>query len=156
MVRALPYVIPIALALFALIDLSRSSAVERAEIHPLAWAAIIVLLPVVGPVAWILVSRQRAAAARQGGSAGGAGPVRPGPTRPPRRSGPVAPDDDPDFLWRLEQERRRRAREAGTGTGGTAGTAGTVGTGGTAGTDSPGADEDPTRDGTKDGDGSAA
>lgn len=110
MVRALPYVIPIALALFALIDLSRSTSVERAEIHPAAWVAIIVLLPVIGPVAWIAVSRQRAAAAR---SAGTAGPSRPGPARPkPRRTGPVAPDDDPDFLWRLEQDRRRRAKGA--------------------------------------------
>lgn len=142
MVRALPYVIPIALALFALIDLSRSSAVERAEIHPLAWAAIIVLLPVVGPVAWILVSRQRAAAARQAGGAGGAaGPVRPGPTRPPRRSGPVAPDDDPDFLWRLEQERRRRARGQAPDAGGT---------------DPADGSDDPTKDETKDGDGNAA
>lgn len=33
----------------------------------------------------------------------------PRPTRrePPR---PVAPDDDPDFLWRLEAERRRSAK----------------------------------------------
>ncbi|WP_199425013.1 PLD nuclease N-terminal domain-containing protein [Actinotalea solisilvae] len=151
MVRALPYVIPIALALFALIDLSRSSAVERAEIHPLAWAAIIVLLPVVGPVAWILVSRQRAAAARHGGSAGPSGPARPGPARPPRRSGPVAPDDDPDFLWRLEQERRRRARETG-GTGGPTGTSADDADGSRGTRGAP----DETRDETKDGDGSPA
>ncbi|MBX9246237.1 PLDc_N domain-containing protein [Actinotalea ferrariae] len=121
MVRALPYIVPIALALFGLIDLSRSNAVERAGIHPLAWVAIIVLLPVVGPIAWIAVSRQRAAAARQAASGGGRGTARPAPGRPQtRRTGPLAPDDDPDFLWKLEQERRRQAR----GTGGAGGTTG--------------------------------
>lgn len=111
MVRALPYIVPIALALYALIDLSRSQVVERAGIRPLAWVAIIVLLPVVGPVAWIAVSRSR----RTGGTPRPAGPGRPNlpgaPTRPLRRTGPVAPDDDPDFLWRLGQQQRRRSGE---------------------------------------------
>ena len=108
MVRALPYIVPIALALYALIDLSRSQVVERAGIRPLAWVAMIVLLPVVGPVAWIAVSRSR----RVGGTSRPASPGRPsmpgGPVRPTRRPGPVAPDDDPDFLWRLEQQHRRQ------------------------------------------------
>lgn len=121
MVRALPYIVPLALALFALIDLSRSSSVERAEIHPAAWVAIIVLLPVIGPIAWIAVSRTRSAAARN--ASGGTTPPRPVPGRPgprPRRTGPVAPDDDPDFLWRLEQQqRRRRHTEGAPGTSGT-------------------------------------
>lgn len=35
------------------------------------------------------------------------------PSRPVRREQPrpIAPDDDPDFLWRLEAERRRRAKQ---------------------------------------------
>ena len=108
MVRALPYIVPIALALYALIDLSRSQVVERAGIRPLAWVAMIVLLPVVGPVAWIAVSRSR----RVGGTSRPASPGRPsmpgGPVRPTRRPGPVAPDDDPDFLWRLDQQHLRQ------------------------------------------------
>ena len=113
MLRALVYVVPIALAIFALIDLARSLPEERAGLRRALWVAIIVLLPVLGPIVWIAVSRT---------SRGGSGPARPrptppkapgrGPLRPPtRRPGPVAPDDDPDFLWRLEQERRRAAGE---------------------------------------------
>ncbi|TGJ94515.1 hypothetical protein DLJ96_19275, partial [Actinotalea fermentans ATCC 43279 = JCM 9966 = DSM 3133] len=34
---------------------------------------------------------------------------------------PLAPDDDPDFLWKLEQQRRREARGEGTGERPTAG-----------------------------------
>ncbi|MBO1752442.1 PLDc_N domain-containing protein [Actinotalea sp. BY-33] len=111
MLRAMVYVIPIALAIYALIDLSRSQVVERNGLPVPAWVAVIVLLPVIGPVVWILLSRQRR---REQGAARPPAPGRPpGPGRPrPRRSGPVAPDDDPDFLWRLEQERRRqRARD---------------------------------------------
>ena len=62
-----------------------------------AWLPIIILVPVIGPVAWFLLGRLR------GGEVGGH-------TR--SRRGPTAPDDDPDFLRRLEDEAwRRRARE---------------------------------------------
>lgn len=104
--KALVYVLPLALVLYALIDLSRSEPIERAGIHPLAWVAIIVLLPVIGPLAWLVASRtQRAAVARPTARRTVA---RPGPLR---RSGPLAPDDDPQFLWRLEQKRRRERRD---------------------------------------------
>lgn len=109
MPRLLVYVVPLALAIYALIDLSRSEPSERAGIPVLGWLAIIVLVPVIGPVTWIVVSRLQ-------GTAGG-GTSRPsGPTPrtwPVRRPGPKAPDDDPDFLWRLEQERRRRHEPGG-------------------------------------------
>ena len=39
---------------------------------------------------------------RAGGGRGGQ------PAGPPR---PVAPDDDPEFLWRLEKERRKRKKD---------------------------------------------
>lgn len=105
--RVLVYVVPVALAIYALIDLWRSRPQERLGVHPAVWALIIVLLPVLGPVAWIVTSlyvrsQQRAA----GGDARPS--TRPGRPAPRRRQGPVAPDDDPDFLWRLERDRRRR------------------------------------------------
>jgi hypothetical protein len=115
MARALPFIVPVALALYALIDLSRSTAVERAGLHPAAWAAIILLLPVVGPIAWIVVSisqrnSQGAPARPSSGPRGGSAGSSSGRTRPGRRQGPVAPDDDPDFLWRLDMQQRRRRR----------------------------------------------
>jgi hypothetical protein len=102
--KALVYVVPIAIAIFALFDLARSEVRERAGIHRFAWVAVIVLLPVIGPLVWILVSRLQ----RQDGAPRPASPGHPFPTRPPRRTGPVAPDDDPDFLWKLDQQRRRK------------------------------------------------
>ena len=104
----LPLVV-VALALYALLDLAGSDEDERGGLPRWLWAVIIVILPVFGAVAWIVVRRVSRRAAG-GGDAGRSG--RPGPGRGPKRpSGPVAPDDDPDFLWKLEQDRRRRERE---------------------------------------------
>jgi hypothetical protein len=52
----------------------------------------ILLLPPVGGVLWLV-----------------AGQPKDVPVTPPAR--PLAPDDDPEFLRRLDQERRRRAAE---------------------------------------------
>lgn len=62
-----------------------------------AWI-LIVLLPVIGPLLWIFIGRGRADRSRAGG--GG-------------RRGPVAPDDDPAFLNKLnkEQEQQERIRQ---------------------------------------------
>ncbi|WP_454050823.1 PLDc N-terminal domain-containing protein [Cellulomonas sp. Marseille-Q8402] len=107
MARALFFLVIIGLAVYALADIATSDDRARRGIPRGAWL-LIALVPVVGAVSWILSSR----AAR---AAGGAGPAtgRPGGGGPsgPRRSGPLAPDDDPEFLWRLEQERIRRERD---------------------------------------------
>lgn len=106
--KALVYVVPIALAIYALFDLARSEVRERAGIHPIGWAAVILLLPVLGSLVWILVSR-----VQRSGTVPPTTPGRTPPLRPPRRPGPAAPDDDPDFLWRLDQQRRRERGSGG-------------------------------------------
>lgn len=108
MVRMLVYVIPVALTIYGLVDLARSQPVERAGLRPLLWI-LIMLVPVLGPLTWLFVSRsQRSAQARERRTGTdrrtGFGPVF------DRRRGPVAPDDDPDFLWRLAQQQRRAQR----------------------------------------------
>jgi hypothetical protein len=81
MSRALPLIVLVALTVFALID---AIMTPREQLPAKVWWVLgILLLPVVGPLAWLLVGRR---ARRGSGGSGGA-------SRPP-----VAPDDDPDFL----------------------------------------------------------
>lgn len=112
MPRYLAFVIVVGLAVWAVLDISRSDDDERLGVHRALWIALVVLVPVLGAVVWMLVSRGRRAARQSGTGAGGG----PGGTRPQRRrSGPVAPDDDPDFLRQLDEERRRREQDTGDG-----------------------------------------
>ncbi|MGF0115645.1 PLDc N-terminal domain-containing protein [Promicromonospora sp. Marseille-Q5078] len=101
----------VGLALYALLDLAGSEEEERGGLPRWLWAVIILLLPVFGAVAWIVVKQASRRAPGGRGPSGRSG--RPRPSGPRRPSGPVAPDDDPEFLWRLEQEKRRRERESG-------------------------------------------
>ena len=91
-------VVVLTLVVYALIDCVRTPAVEVRVMPRAVWVLAILFVPALGAAAWLVASRVR----------GSASP-------PPRRGRPVAPDDDPDFLWRLEQDRRR-------GTGGHGGT----------------------------------
>lgn len=118
--RYLPLVVALGLMIYTIIDVARSEPEERNGISRPLWMALIVLLPVIGSVVW-LVARQNARARGAGGSGGrgtgggGGGGSRPRPSRPGpvRPSGPVAPDDDPEFLWRLAQQQRRAQQERG-------------------------------------------
>jgi len=108
--RLILLLLVVGLALYALLDLAGSEEEERGGLPRWLWTVIIVLLPLFGAVAWIVV--KQASRRASGGRGSSARPGR-GPSGPRRPSGPVAPDDDPEFLWRLEQEKRRRERDGG-------------------------------------------
>ena len=78
------------LVVYALVDCLRSPQGEVAALPRPAWLLVILLLPGIGALAWLLLGHRRGPSA---------------PRAQPQR--PVAPDDDPEFLWRLDQERRR-------------------------------------------------
>ena len=65
------------------------------------WLVVVILLPTVGSVAWLLLGRPLGAGLRPGDTSSYS---RPRP-RPSPRS--VAPDDDPQFLARLDEEAKR-------------------------------------------------
>jgi hypothetical protein len=117
MPRVLLILVIVGLMVYALVDVWGSEEDERGGLPRWLWVLLIVLLPLLGPISWIVVrvtgSRSGAGPAPGPSTGGGGGsrpttPPRPGPRRP---AGPVAPDDDPEFLWALEQEKRRRERE---------------------------------------------
>ena len=106
MARILLILVVVGLMAYALADVWGADEDERGGLPRWLWVLLIVLLPLLGAISWIVVR----VTARRSGAGPGSGGSRPKPTRPgPRRpSGPVAPDDDPEFLWRLEQEKRKR------------------------------------------------
>jgi len=95
-VRHIGTLLLIGFIVYCVIDIVRSEDDERLGVHPALWVLLVVLFPIIGGVVWLAVSRTKR---------GQRTPYRPAQAAP---AGPVAPDDDPEFLWRLEQERRRR------------------------------------------------
>ena len=77
--RALPFVLLLAVTVFALVEAIMTPKAELARKG--WWVAAIVLLPLVGPLLWLVVGRR----SREDRGGGGRRP-------------PLAPDDDPDFL----------------------------------------------------------
>ncbi|HEY0187463.1 MAG TPA: PLD nuclease N-terminal domain-containing protein [Cellulomonas sp.] len=106
MARALLLLAIIGLVVYAVADIASSDDDDRLDVPVFGWIVIVILLPVVGALGWIAVSR-RQRSRRAGARPGSAG--RPGPQHPDGR--PLAPDDDPEFLWLLEQARRKRQQE---------------------------------------------
>lgn len=135
--------------IYSLIDCARSEARDIRGIRRGPWLAVIILLPVIGGLLWLFLGRPR---------------YLPPGAKPSRGKGP---DDDPEFLRKLDEQRRREAdrqydeqveqwrREhpGNPGTDDPNGMEGTEETGGTEGTDTTGGPDDqdpdsPSEDGT--------
>ncbi|MDU0349010.1 PLD nuclease N-terminal domain-containing protein [Actinomyces sp. MRS3W] len=111
--RAVPYILVLALALYALIDCVRTPSENMpAHLPKPMWILLILVMIGVGPIAWIITSRVRAAE-EHGGEIertvwSSQESVRLHLAERPR---PVAPDDDPEFLARLERDIRRQRKD---------------------------------------------
>jgi hypothetical protein len=118
MPRVLLILVIVGLMAYALADVWGAKEDERGGLPRWLWVLLIVLLPLLGPISWIVVrvTNRRSGAGPASGPGGGGGRPTPPPRSPrpgPRRpAGPPAPDDDPEFLWLLEQAKRKRDREA--------------------------------------------
>jgi hypothetical protein len=93
----------IGLVVYAVIDVLNSREEERIGLPKWAWIILILVFEGVGSVVWLVVSRMQRA--RQAPSTGAWG-------QPAAHSSLTAPDDDPEFLWRLDQKRRQAERDA--------------------------------------------
>src|SRR5699024_9130822 len=94
MARGIIAVLSIALTVFALADCVQTEDEKIKGLPKWAWIVLIVLIPWVGPITWLFVGRER--------SIGGG---------TQRRRGLRAPDEEPDFLRRLDEDIRRERRE---------------------------------------------
>lgn len=98
MVRLFILLAAVQLVLFVLALISCLSADRVRNAPRLVWVLLIVLVPLIGPLAYFVWGR---------------------PLPPPREGGPVrrstprptSPDDDPEFLRSMDTEQSRRDRE---------------------------------------------
>ncbi len=108
--RVLPVVLALGLTIYALLDSLRTPEDEVSHLPKPWWVVVVLLVPVLGPLAWLAVGRTGPQAGttwldRLVGRGTGATPPwrsQGRPTPPPRRS--TAPDDDPEFLSRLRRD----------------------------------------------------
>ena len=95
MIRVLPVLIEVGLLVFCLIQVIQTPADECRNLPKVAWIILIIILPVVGGIAWLVAGRPTAQA-QPGWRIGGGFPER-------ERPRPSAPDDDPEFLAQLRK-----------------------------------------------------
>jgi hypothetical protein len=107
MIRVLILALPILLALYALIDCIQTDESEVRGLPKIGWIVLIVLVTVIGPIAWLVAGRSRRGRTSRRGLPGWTGQGDGG--RPSSR--PLAPDDDPEFLGRLGSTARDRRLE---------------------------------------------
>lgn len=101
--RALLFIVPLALTIYAFIDCLNTSEEDTKHLPKIAWVFIILLFWIVGPVVWLVAGKAcRNAATGTGPSSWQRG----------RRQQWVAPDDNPDFLKSLKDDKEARKAEA--------------------------------------------
>lgn len=83
MIRLLPFVVEFALLVFCLIDCIQTAETEIRNLPKWAWIVLILVIPLVGGVAWLVAGRPLRPAAPP--RSYGAGPPHPGHTQQVRR-----------------------------------------------------------------------
>jgi hypothetical protein len=99
MLRVGGVLLALALYIWFIVDVIRTPGVSVRTLPKFVWLLLVILLPLLGGLLWFIAGRPRSP--RKG-------------FRSRRSRGPVAPDDDPQFLRQIDQEtwsekmRRRR------------------------------------------------
>ncbi|MFC8623153.1 PLD nuclease N-terminal domain-containing protein [Streptomyces anulatus] len=94
--RALLFIVPLALTIYAFIDCLNTTEEDTKHLPKIAWVFIILLFWIVGPVVWLAAGKTRH---------NRAGATGPGSWQRNRRQQWVAPDDNPDFLKSLKDDK---------------------------------------------------
>lgn len=94
--RALMFIVPLALTIYAFIDCLNTTEEDTKHLPKIAWVFIILLFWIVGPVVWLAAGKNRH---NRSGATG------PGSWQRNRRQQWVAPDDNPDFLKSLKDDK---------------------------------------------------
>ncbi|MFF4247508.1 PLD nuclease N-terminal domain-containing protein [Streptomyces sp. NPDC001822] len=98
MLRALIYLLPLALTIYAFIDCLNTPEDEAKHLPKVAWIFIILLFWIVGPIVWLAAGKLRTPPT---------GGRTPSEWHRSHRTTWVAPDDNPDFLKSLREENKK-------------------------------------------------
>ncbi|MGV1003405.1 MAG: hypothetical protein ACOYEV_01295 [Candidatus Nanopelagicales bacterium] len=106
--RFVVLVVLIAFYVFTLLDIGRTPKSEIRYVPRAVWVVTVIVTGALGAAAWYLFGRPNAWIPPPPGGGGKlSGPDWPrGP-----RSGPLAPDDDPEFLHKLDEQKWAREME---------------------------------------------
>ncbi len=91
MLRVLLILVPLALSIYAFIDCVTTQEKDVRFMPKPVWAILILLFPLVGSISWLVIGRDRATSQRLGRASGG--------------GRWIAPDDNPEFLKSLKDEK---------------------------------------------------
>ncbi|MGQ4527003.1 PLD nuclease N-terminal domain-containing protein [Dermabacteraceae bacterium P9123] len=108
MPRVLLAVSYVALLVFAVADCILTPQEEVRGIPKPLWIMLIVLVPWAGPLVWLIVGHERGNKRVRKEMTDKLGDVLQRGAKKPR---PTAPDEDPEFLRRLDEQARKRKRE---------------------------------------------
>ncbi|HCA88383.1 MAG TPA: hypothetical protein DEQ61_24735 [Streptomyces sp.] len=90
MLRVLLILIPLGLTIYAFIDCIGTKDEDVRHLPKVVWAILILLFSLVGSLSWLFAGKKREFAGRPNGG----------------RNQWVAPDDNPDFLKSLDENRK--------------------------------------------------
>jgi hypothetical protein len=96
-IEALPFLIEIGLLVWTLFECIQTPEAEVRNLPKVVWVILIIIVPYIGPVAWLAAGRPQSANRRQTWAPGNGFPES-------SRPRPVAPDDDPAFLRRVAED----------------------------------------------------
>jgi hypothetical protein len=101
--RLLPFIVEVVLVVVALVDIILIDNSRVRGLPKWSWILLAIILPIIGPVLWFAVGRERLEPRNHGrySEASATGPSV---------TGPRAPDDDPEFLNRLRREQQQADR----------------------------------------------
>jgi hypothetical protein len=87
--------VALALFIFCLVDVISIYDSRIKTLNKIAWVFIIILVPLIGPILWLVAGKER------GGDR---------PAERARNARPVAPDDDLEFLRKVDVQESQEAR----------------------------------------------
>ncbi|MFC8266520.1 PLD nuclease N-terminal domain-containing protein [Streptomyces cinereoruber] len=115
MLRALLFILPLALMIYAFIDCLNTPEEEVKHLPKPVWAIVILLFSIVGAIGWIVAGKERGPRGRAGGGRGAGGWVAPDDNpeflKSLKDDGPGAKAEDDDLLKDWEADLRRREEE---------------------------------------------